>query len=68
MTNEQLELGLNGAKPLCKPGQRQGRMARAAWWFGQMRQVVDRALDWQSVPSGRPEQTWLVRSRSQGRA
>ena len=49
MTNEQLELGLGGSKFAANPGRRQSRMARAAWWFSQMRKVVDCALDWQAA-------------------
>ncbi len=35
------------------------RSSRADWWFRQMRQVVDRAFDWQPAPRFRPEQIWL---------
>ena len=59
MTNEQLELGLGRAKLPAASSKRQGRMTRAAWWFGQMRQIVDRAIDWQPAPEARPEQEWL---------
>src|ERR1041385_7104468 len=59
MTNEQLELGLSGAKLAANPAKKQTRMTRAAWWFGQMRQIVDRAIDWQPAPAARPEQEWL---------
>ncbi len=37
---------------------RQQRLLRAQWWFDRMRQVVDRAFEWETTP-GRPEQTWL---------
>jgi hypothetical protein len=33
--------------------------AGANWWFTQMRQVVNRAFDWSSVPAARPVQTYL---------
>ena len=59
MTNEQLELGLSGAKSLANPAKRTSRMTRATWWFGQMRQIVDRAIDWQAAPEPRAEQEWL---------
>jgi hypothetical protein len=38
---------------------RQRRLTRAQWWFQRMRQVVDRAMDWQPVPPSRPEQLCL---------
>jgi hypothetical protein len=58
MTNEQLELGLNG-KALNPPARRENRMARAAWWFTQMRQLVSNAVDWTAAPEPRAEQVWL---------
>ncbi len=58
-TNEQLELGFNGIKLLTNGTQRQGRVARAAWWFAQMREVVERAMDWNAVGEPRPEQIWI---------
>jgi hypothetical protein len=54
-----MELGFAGPAPVRGALRRQRRLERAAWWFTQMRQVVDRALDWQTAPSARPEQTWL---------
>ena len=59
MTNEQLELGLGGATPLALPPSRESRMARAAWWFTQMRRMVSAAVDWEAAPEPRPEQPWL---------
>jgi hypothetical protein len=38
---------------------RQHRPSRARWWFERMRQIVDRATDWQPVPPPRPEQIWF---------
>jgi hypothetical protein len=58
LTIEQLELSLDGAKPLVTP-RRESRMARAAWWFGQMRRLVSAAVDWEAAPEPRPEQPWL---------
>ena len=60
-TNEQLELGFN---PDTRCGgsngvPRQGRVARAAWWFAQMREVVERAMDWNTIGEPRPEQIWI---------
>ena len=59
MTNEQLELGLGGATPLALPPSRESRMARAAWWFTQMRRLVSAAVDWEAAPKARPAQSWL---------
>jgi hypothetical protein len=53
---EQLELGFNGAKLCVKPTGRHGRIARAGWWFAQMRDIVGRAAD---VGEPRPEQIWM---------
>jgi hypothetical protein len=57
MTNEQLELSLNGK--IITPRRRESRMTRAQWWFGQMRQLVNSAIDWEGSPQPRPEQPWL---------
>jgi len=59
MTNEQLELGLDGARSETAPRRREGRMARAAWWFAQMRRMVGAAVDWEAAPEPPPEQSWL---------
>jgi len=45
-----------GSRPV---GRRQSQRRRAQWWFSRMRQVVDRAIDWEPVAPARPEQTWL---------
>ena len=34
-------------------------VARAAWWFAQMREVVERAMDWNAGGEPRPEQIWI---------
>ena len=57
--NEQLELGFSGIKLLTNGTRPQGRVARAAWWFAQMREVVERAMDWNAVGEPRPEQIWI---------
>ena len=59
MTIEQLELSLDGAKPVTAPRQRESRRARAAWWFAQMRRLVNAAIDWNVAPQPRPAQAWL---------
>jgi hypothetical protein len=54
--NEQMELGFNGAKLCVKATGRKGRIARAGWWFTQMRDIVNRAVD---PAEPRPEQIWM---------
>ncbi len=55
----QLELGLNGVKRATRIARRENRLARAAWWFGKMREVVNGAMDWPPASQPRPEQTFL---------
>ena len=55
-TNEQLELGYNGARLCVKATGRKGRIARAGWWFAQMRAIVGHAAD---TAAPRPEQIWM---------
>ena len=61
MNNEQLELGINPNIPCrsARPARRGGRIARAGWWFTHMRDIVSRAMDWETVGSPRPEQIWI---------
>lgn len=59
MNNEQLELGFNGIKPHANAAHREGRIARANWWFAKMRESVASAMDWQTAAQPRPEQTWI---------
>jgi len=49
--NQQLELGFNGLPARSLGRRREARVARAHWWFAQMRAVVAGALDW---PAGGP--------------
>ena len=56
--NEQLELGLNGLPPHAAAG-REGRIARANWWFARMRNIVEHAMDWSAAAEPRPEQIWI---------
>jgi len=58
-TNEQLELGFNGIKPRAHAARREGRIARANWWFAKMRETVADAMDWQTQVHARPEQIWI---------
>ena len=57
MNDTQLEFGFGNAGQCRAMSHRQKRISRAQGWFQRMRQVVDRALDWQSVPPPRPEQS-----------
>jgi len=54
--NEQLELGFNAYKLVTPP---KNRIARANWWFAQMREAVGRAIDWSAAAEPRPEQIWM---------
>jgi hypothetical protein len=59
MTNQQMELGF-GKTRICPSIRRlRRRQSRANWWFDRMRQVVDRAFDWQAAPTPPPEQIWF---------
>jgi hypothetical protein len=62
---EQMELSFNRMASQ-RRASRQGRLARARWWFTQMHRAVDRAFEWRSAPEGRPEQVYLT--LSQGRS
>jgi hypothetical protein len=57
MFDGQMELSFGNVGG-CGP-RHQRRLGRAQWWFQRMRQVVDRAMDWQPLPPPRPQQTWL---------
>jgi hypothetical protein len=58
-TNEQMELEIGKARA-CRSAKRpQRRLSRANWWFQQMREVVERAVDWQPAPPARPEQIYF---------
>jgi hypothetical protein len=47
MTNDQqLELGFNGTQARIFGRRRETRVARAQWWFAQMRAAVAGAMDW----------------------
>ena len=67
MNNEQMELGFNGTKLAAPASRREQRTTRGAWWFGRMRQIVDRAMDWPTAGEPRPEQIWLPGSSRQVR-
>ena len=67
LNQKQLELGLAGANRCPRSVQRERRLNRANWWFTQMRQVVDRAFDWEPTPRFQPEQILLTEEREQQR-
>jgi len=60
---KQLELELAGANRCPRVAPREPRANRANWWFNQMRQVVDRAFDWEPAPRFQPEQILLTDGR-----
>jgi hypothetical protein len=57
--NTQLELSLNAKRTRPLNQRRSSRVARAKWWFSQMRQAVENAVDWHEGES-RDEQIWLT--------
>ena len=59
MTNQQMELGIENGRTGRSQPRPQRRQTRAQWWFQQMREVVDKAFDWQPAPPARPEQIWF---------
>lgn len=58
-TNEQMELEIGKARTCSSNRRPQRRMSRANWWFQQMREVVDKAVDWQPAPPARPQQIYF---------
>ncbi len=60
MNSNQMELGLDAKTALRgAAARRQNRLQRAQWWFGQMRRVVNGAMDWPARSNGRPEQVYI---------
>ena len=73
MRNEQMELSLAEAAAAAaaanrcpRGGRRDRRFNRANWWFNQMRQVVEHAIDWEPAPRFQPEQIWLPENIRRG--
>ena len=57
MNNAQLELSfVNRRARRSATVTRRSSIHNPQWWFQRMRQIVDRALDWQPTPPPRPEQ------------
>lgn len=65
MKNGQLEMSFGNTGVSRGLNRRSRRQSRAQWWFARMRQVVDRAMDWQPAPAARPEQIWFPGSHRQ---
>lgn len=65
-TQNQLELSLAGTNRCPRAMKRQVRANRANWWFGQMRQVVDRAFEWEPAPRFESEQILLTERQPRG--
>ena len=55
-----MELGLAGANQCPRVARRERRLNQAHWWFDQMRQVVEQAMDWEPAPRFQPEQLGLL--------
>jgi len=70
MTDQQMELSFGNTSGACATtlNRRQQRLNRAPWWFDRIRQIVDRAFDWQPAPLPRPEQIWLPEPKQNTRA
>jgi hypothetical protein len=61
-TNQQLELGFDGIQSRLL-GRRENRVARAQWWFAQMRAAVAGAMEW-PADSQRPAEPLLFNGAS----
>ncbi len=59
VTEPQMELAFVAGSACPPVSRRQRRLRRATWWFERMRQIVDRACDWQPARPTRPEQIWF---------
>lgn len=67
MNQQQMELTLAGSNRCPRVVRRERRANRAHWWFDQMRQAVERAIDWEPAPRFQPEQIWLPDGKNQSR-
>ena len=65
---QQMELGFSGTNRCPRVAFRERRHNRANWWFNQMRQVVERAVDWEPTPRFQPDQAWLPAAQEQNRS
>jgi hypothetical protein len=58
MTDAQLELSLENLRNRSSNGgSRRPAANTRRWWFERMREIVERARDWEPAPPPRPEQT-----------
>ncbi len=58
MIDAQLELSLEAQQNrFSRNGARRPAANTRRWWFERMREIVDRARDWEPAPAPRPEQT-----------
>lgn len=62
MNTKQLELGFDQDTRRSFVSRRESRVARAAWWFARMYEIIQRAKNWSDESGARPEQTWLPHS------
>jgi hypothetical protein len=67
VNQQQMELSLAGANRCPRLARHEPRRNHARWWFDQMRQVVERAIDWEPAPLPRPEQIWFSDTSRQAR-
>lgn len=58
-SRRQLEISFAEACPFRPVVRQQKRLARARWWFSQMRSAVNQAMHREPAPKGQPEQTCL---------
>jgi hypothetical protein len=61
-TKQQLELGFNGTQTRIFGRRRETRVARAQWWFAQMRAAVSDAISW--PPAEPPAEQFLFSATS----
>jgi len=62
-TKQQLELGFNGTQSRIFGRRRETRVARAQWWFAQMRAAVSDAISW---PPAEPPSEQFIFSATSG--
>ena len=65
--NTQLELSLKAMRIQPPIHRQSGRVARGRWWFSQMRQAVEKAVDWPEGENG-AQQIWLAGTDRNARA
>lgn len=65
MKDNQIELSFSSTSSRRRNSRRQRRLRRAHWWFEQMRQLVNQAMDRRPAPTPRPEQIFLQLARCQ---